>query len=290
MMERLKDSSAAIDEQFNQRLLLILKDLNEEPTLEDEDKWNIVESKFQASVGAMLFSPLESWLETNASRYMVANGGIYGGTIDYDDMFLGWYAPLSPVIKIATLLVGTDKIGHFVAQGWDYFKLYLSVSKTPQSNESQWKRALLERGHELETTMLGFGSNGIYSYGDLAANWKGFLFYRSLFDGENPYFRKKEDGTFELARSFSIKDNVTDDFDEVLNPSRARTARLYEKIKENFLSKETRVCEKYAKNPEVFTQSNGRRMPRADYVLETSKSDESKYALKIQDLCSNDTE
>lgn len=86
---------------------------------------------------------------------------------------------LTPTIRMYDYYFGTDKMGHFFAQGNTYYKIYryyLAHHKTAQ----QAHAAILTYGQILERTYLGTLVNGIYSNADLSANYAGFKFYLNL--------------------------------------------------------------------------------------------------------------
>ena len=76
------------------------------------------------------------------------------------------------VFKADSYIIGTDKLGHFIAQGYQYFKkCYL------QGNGIE---AALLYGINSELTYYGLITTGIYSYGDLVANFQGMRFWNDV--------------------------------------------------------------------------------------------------------------
>ena len=112
---------------------------------------------------------------------------------------------IMPSMKISGQIVGTDKLGHFFAQGYEYFQ------------RKDWKEAQ-SVGEALEQGRYGLGISGVYSYGDLNANFQGMLFWRSILGGSNPYFECK-DGSYKKRRDFHWSDYVSAAWDEGLNCS-----------------------------------------------------------------------
>lgn len=91
-------------------------------------------------------------------------------------------------------LIGSDKLGHFLATGFEYLEAYtetlaeIQAADRPHSDASA--RALfatLQRGILSEVTVLGGWTARVFSYADLAANYAGFLFYQEIMEGHSPY-------------------------------------------------------------------------------------------------------
>lgn len=116
--------------------------------------------------------------------------------------------------RLAGTLVGSDKLGHFFSQGLKYYR----------SHRAGWSESRVAgRGRFNERWIFGQATTSNYSNADLVANWEGYRFYRSLFEGgivpgRGPIVSFR-DGRAELARPFSWTDHVNDFWDEALNPS-----------------------------------------------------------------------
>lgn len=95
------------------------------------------------------------------------------------------------------MLIGTDKIGHFLAQGWEYFEFAEDLKAEEKEdlicgfqsgNASVQDQEIIRKGEAKEHTLLGLESGGVFSYADLSANVSGLIFYLSFFKGDHPYF------------------------------------------------------------------------------------------------------
>ena len=76
-------------------------------------------------------------------------------------------------LRINNILVGADKIGHFLSQGRKFYR--------------RWRKShdeIQAAAHSAYTERAIFGQmmTGSYSNADLVANYEGYLFYRSLFE------------------------------------------------------------------------------------------------------------
>lgn len=117
-----------------------------------------------------------------------------------------------PSVVINGHYVGVDKLGHFFDQGYAYYEeIYLRHHSSVETIENY--------GLADEDGGNGMASNGIRSYGDMAANFQGYLFWRDVASGPNPYF-SCHDGVFaRTARKFDWAEYVSDAWDEAINCS-----------------------------------------------------------------------
>ena len=104
------------------------------------------------------------------------NDSIYRD-IDYIEGFSLKLKELSDVVNINGHLIGLDKIGHFFAEGWQYFEL-------TQYDEHTFEQAL-EWGRQQETGKFGYSTTGIFSFADLVANFNGWRFWNKVLLKEN---------------------------------------------------------------------------------------------------------
>lgn len=80
---------------------------------------------------------------------------------------------LSRVVDIDGHLVGLDKIGHFFAEGWAYFE------------RSEKDEEALQWGKAQEEGLFGKVTTGVFSYGDLVANFNGYRFWIRVLARQN---------------------------------------------------------------------------------------------------------
>ena len=79
---------------------------------------------------------------------------------------------LGATINMNGYTIGTDKLGHFVDQGYEHFSMAYLHGKGEDT--------AIRNGEFTESTYYGLLTTGIYSYGDLAANYLGMQFWASL--------------------------------------------------------------------------------------------------------------
>ncbi len=104
---------------------------------------------------------------------------------------------LNPTMKVNGICIGSDKLGHFFQQGFDYFAITQTSGKTVADAE--------EFGERTEGGGFGLTTTGVFSNADLEANKQGLKFYKDLLASPSM--------TFDIASYISSKWN------EESNPS-----------------------------------------------------------------------
>ncbi|MEE2742601.1 MAG: hypothetical protein VYD54_01755 [Bdellovibrionota bacterium] len=151
--------------------------------------------------------------------------------------------------KTYNLIIGSDKFGHWIGQGYEYHK------KTKE-NYKHLKKAL-DHGNYLENSVLGLKASGIYSYGDLAANIMGMVFWDHLIDedGKTSYIKRtRPNGPYVRCKGtkwvlskknlFDFKDYISPAWDETINYSFTYSKVMGDKIKNRII----KLQEKYKKD------------------------------------------
>jgi len=160
---------------------------------------------------------------------------------------VNFFFGVGATIRIGESLVGSDKLGHFVSQGFKYFRRHLLG----------WsEERIARRGAYAERWIFGQLTTSVYSNADLVANWEGYRFFRSLFedgivDGKGAIVRF-HGGRAEILRPFTWRDHVNDYWDEALNPSYVGPSL------ERFLERRLpELCDEFAKDPSAFVPDRG---------------------------------
>lgn len=137
---------------------------------------------------------------------------------------LGWIVPLDPAVRVGDVLFGTDKLGHFFTNGPRYLDVYDAAVAAGASVDDA-EVAAVRFGVEQERGWLGMAAAGIFSYGDLAANWRGMVFLRGLCAPSTtpptPAAPRlvQVDGRWTLSPAFDIAAQVDPCWDEAWSPS-----------------------------------------------------------------------
>ena len=144
--------------------------------------------------------------------------------------FAGFHRLISPSyfvfcssLKMYGVYLGVDKLGHMFNQGYEYYRLY---------HKGLTEKDVVSWGQETENGMFGMVVDGVYSNGDLAANFGGFHFYENLLNqvtlGENtllPLLKVNEDRTVDFNSETIVSPEdflrplITDHLNEAINPS-----------------------------------------------------------------------
>jgi hypothetical protein len=99
------------------------------------------------------------------------NDSIYRD-IDYIEGISLNLKELSDVVNINGYLVGLDKIGHFFAQGWQYFEM--------TDYDEETLDMAIAWGRQNEAGLFGYTTTGIFSFADLVANLNGWRFWNKV--------------------------------------------------------------------------------------------------------------
>lgn len=111
--------------------------------------------------------------------------------IDYLEGFSLKLKELSDVVNVDGHLIGLDKIGHFFAEGWQYFD---------KANDSDGGlEGALPWGSEKEAGLFGYTTTGIYSYADLVANFEGWRFWNKVLLKQDDPLKGPLDRLFDRA-------------------------------------------------------------------------------------------
>lgn len=89
------------------------------------------------------------------------------------------YVTISPTIKMYGIELGYDKIEHILQQGHKYYSIKRKALAKDLSESAAEKKAV-DWGKRSEKTFFGYWVSGVYSNGDLYANYAGLKFYEGL--------------------------------------------------------------------------------------------------------------
>lgn len=223
-LKRLQDSSEALNSETNRRMLAAIIDVNKNGKCDPGKNPKSHPALYGALLDALDGDPVaevEDWADSNlkgANR----NGKIYQGS-GITDGVVRWAAGYEPTIRIGSHILGVDKLGHFMSQGYEYFE--------KAALNDQTVGQVLSYGESLEEGKYGLRSTGIKSYGDMSANFAGLAFWQNVLGGPNPIV-KCQNEKYVVNRPFSWNDYVTDAWDEAVNCS-AFNSGTAKAVKEN---------------------------------------------------------
>lgn len=91
------------------------------------------------------------------------------------------YMMFASTMHAFDLYFGSDKLGHMLNQGYQYYEKYQQALAENQSKEAALKK-IVDYGIKSENQWFGLLVDGVYSNGDLSANIAGFHLYKNLFE------------------------------------------------------------------------------------------------------------
>lgn len=175
----LKDVSTEVNAMANKYLAKAVSDLNQRGNCNEEELYKELRKYFaNHSKGELVKDILyKNTVEINA---LPIKQSVYSTWEAADGYLLGRKKAatsplaLSPLIKIGDQVVGVDKLEHMFGMGYDYFKKHY--------NKGTSITKVLNYGIALEKTILGGNvfATGVFSYGDLAANFNGMRFWNHM--------------------------------------------------------------------------------------------------------------
>jgi hypothetical protein len=187
---------------------------------------------------------------------------------------VAFFFGVDETVLINGVLVGTDKIGHFLSQGWKFYKRWVKVGDESKAAEQS---AFTERA------LFGQMTTGSYSNADLVANYEGYRFYRSLFEddivGNKPAILAWKQDHWIMQRPFDWSDHVNDYWDEALNINHYDKL-LYPHMKTRLLT----LCDDYDAYPELFVVHNEADLKDRYQNLQLRDTSE----LRLNNLCTTD--
>jgi hypothetical protein len=151
-------------------------------------------------------------LLASKSYSLLLNDSVYRD-IDYIEGFSLNIKELSDVVNIDGHLIGLDKIGHFFAEGWQYFELTDDDDITIEE--------AVEWGRQKEAGLFGYTTTGIFSYADLVANLNGWRFW-------NKVLLRQDDPLKGVIASFFNKPYVTCDVQIIDSIRNGKIIRAWE--------------------------------------------------------------
>jgi len=237
--QEIKDSTSIMNYQVTLAIASTVIDVYGSP-----DKMKVVNSIYHKIGGEHWVDKLERFAMDSDEVERLStppHDSIYSGLPIYATRVAGFFG-VGPTMKINNVLVGTDKLGHFLSQGRKFYRRWVK-----QGDEAK----AAEQSAYTERAIFGQMTTGSYSNADLVANYEGFLFYRSLFEDNivagKPAILAWENDHWIMQRPFDWADYVNDYWDEALNIN-AYDALLYSSMKTRLLT----FCDSYWANPELY--------------------------------------
>jgi hypothetical protein len=168
---------------------------------------------------------------------------------------------ISPTVNFWGLYFGTDKLGHFFEQGYEYYEVY-QHERSRGLDDAEAIGKAVKLGVAQEKGIYGLMIDGCYSNADLAANYAGVKFYINLtrpltIDGiEYPPILILENNRWRLnpaAGDDFVRPFFTEHFNEAFNPCRYNWP-FRNGVRENVKRVRSRWMEFYHSTPQIEQQ------------------------------------
>lgn len=124
---------------------------------------------------------------------------------------------IDEVINIGGIYIGVDKLTHFTASGYLYYRIYNIAIEQVESEEAAIRMAI-SMGIYGEKNILGKIPSGVFSYADLESNYQGFQFALDLCNNGPAYLKRLGKG-WEISGNFELRNYVNPYWDESYNTS-----------------------------------------------------------------------
>lgn len=266
----IKDSTSLMNQQVTLAIASVLID-----TWGDQDEMKIVTGIYYKIGGKHWVDKLERFAMDSSDIERLPtppHDSIYSGQPLHATRVAGLFG-VGPTIKINGVLVGTDKLGHFLSQGRKFYRRWLKMGD---------ERLAAEHSAYTERALFGQMTTGSYSNADLVANFEGYRFYRSLFEdgvvAGKPAILQWDGDHWIMQRPFDFADHVNDYWDEALNIN-DYDALLYTHMKNRFLT----YCGDYRANPELYVVHDEEALKYRYRNLQLRDTSE----LRLDNLCSD---
>lgn len=236
--KNLQDSTEILDAEMNRRIQKLVDEANDEGIACDKkpETYRKIRVLFhEQNESSFAVGAVETWAEKSdkvTKRKATPEGSIYKGVLSNGSFFNK--IDLASTVKVNGELIGTDKFGHFIDQGFERFRYYRERNKQMD--------VALDGSKGVEGRLYGGGSTGVTSYADMMANYHGILFYDALVETNNPYLICSN-GTWTQRRSFTWGDYVDAGWDEGVNCSQIDDATAKATYEKNVKTLETQAKE-----------------------------------------------
>lgn len=269
----IEDSTSIMNYQVTQAIAGTITNLNG-----SRDQMKVVNGIYKKIGGKHWVDKLERFAMSSDEVEKLdtpSHDSIYTGHPLYATRVAGMFG-IGPTLKINNILVGTDKLGHFLSQGRKFYRRWLKMGDEAKAAEQS---AYTERA------LFGQMTTGSYSNADLVANFEGYLFYRSLFEDNivngKPAILAWVNGRWIMQRPFDWADHVNDYWDEALNVNHY-DALLYSRMKTRLLT----FCDDYRSAPQLYQIHDEEALKDRYRDLQLRDTSE----LRLENLCVEDVD
>ena len=212
----IEDSAAVVNKYLNDELEGFL----ERPSVGRLECKGVVTAFYRSLFRGLLASRLQRFLKSEPRVDRFPDGLRYRDHLRRSIYRKPWFPfilPLSPTIRIGEVRFGLDKIGHLFGFGRRYYKQYERLRARGLSDDEAVRR-VVRRGLQQERFFVGGWADGVFSHGDLEANYQGMKLAMSFCRGEDRVLERAP-VRWHLRRRIDLRNYVTPSFDESYNNS-----------------------------------------------------------------------
>ena len=228
-----RDSLGVLNEKVNRELLGAVELVNRRASWERYSCEDVAHRVFQRFRISGLHK-IELWAEHSPRLERVPAEEAYDQFVKQESLYRnerlwdwGLFFGVKKTFNVGGVHMGADKLSHFFKTGWKYYQRYREHLEAGVPEREALER-VVRYGVRTEAGTLGLATTEVFSFGDLEANYQGFLFYRSLCRDENPRLLKTSEG-WRLNQPFDWREYVSPRFDETFNNS-AFTAKRWSEV------------------------------------------------------------
>ena len=216
--QTLEDAAPILNSKINEIINSTVQSLPKDCSCE------VAASKVLSGFGVSLNSNFEKWIkETDRVDKFMPNIDLALRESIFSHHNSKWFQieraffaiQLDEIINVGGVYLGLDKLTHFTGSGFLYYQAYRISKKAGNVDPIEMA---IKVGITGEKTVIGRMATGVFSYGDLEANFQGLIFGLDMCAGVDPFLRHSEDG-WKFSRPFDIKAYVNPHWDESYNPS-----------------------------------------------------------------------
>jgi hypothetical protein len=230
---KLKDASKVINEKANESIQIALSKANKKASCSEKNLYKelrkFFKNHYQGKFVPFILNSKD--IEKIQTKF---DDTIYRDFKWYEAFSLAAVKKLyknsaAYALNMGGIYIGSDKFEHMFGRGFKYFEHYYLKGKS--------LRYILKFGHNSEKYFLGAYTTGVYSQGDLAANFNGMRFWNDMLllrpdildRPAGPYIECQEEKWVQIKKlNFNHYIDLT--FDEATNCSKFRNKNLLNKV------------------------------------------------------------
>lgn len=235
--EKLEDASTIINILANKNVKRVLKEMNasqvgcQEKKLYENLRTIFANHSHGELTITVIDNPAIPKLLTPFEKSIFKEWRFWDGFVMGSPFFKSSGLTISPLIRMGDVVVGSDKFEHMFGRGFQYFtNFYLKNKNLAMAvKRGVFDEKLIFGGNKIAT--------GVFSYGDLSANFNGMRFWNHMLqlrpdvlgDNRGPYI-VCENNQYRLVKEIDFRSYMDESMDEGINCSKfpsLKTASKY---------------------------------------------------------------